>query len=59
MRLLMLAVESEDMFNSTLQTTINDLLYDPLYKGDAWNTTRGTYINKLQTAVDSANKMFK
>ena len=48
-----------DMFNSTLQTTINDLLYDPLYKGDAWNTTRGTYINKLQTAVDSANKMFK
>lgn len=47
-----------DMFNSTLQTTINDLLYDPLYKGDAWNTTRGTYINKLQTAVDSANKMF-
>lgn len=48
-----------DMFNSTLQTTINDLLYDPLYKGDAWNTTRGTYINKLQTAVDGANKMFK
>lgn len=47
-----------DMFNSTLQTTINDLLYDPLYKGDAWNTTRGTYINKLQTAVDSANKLF-
>lgn len=48
-----------DMFNSTLQTTINDLLYDPLYKGDAWNTTRGTYINKLQTAVDSANKLFE
>ncbi len=47
-----------DMFNSTLQTTVNDLLYDPLYKGDAWNTTRGTYINKLQTAVDSANKLF-
>lgn len=47
-----------DVFNSTLQTTINDLLYDPLYKGDAWNTTRGTYINKLQTAVDSANKLF-
>ena len=48
-----------DMFNSTLQTTINDLLYDPLYKGDAWNTTRGTYLNKLQTAVDSANKLFE
>lgn len=48
-----------DMFNSTLQTTINDLLYDPLYKGIAWNTTRGTYMNKLQTAVDSANKLFK
>ena len=47
-----------DMFNSTLQTTINDLLYDPLYKGDAWNTTRGTYLNKLQTAVDAANKLF-
>ncbi len=47
-----------DMFNSTLQTTINDLLYDPLYKGIAWNTTRGTYINKLQTAVDTANKLF-
>ena len=47
-----------DMFNSTLQTTINDLLYDPLYKGDAWNTTRGTYMNKLQSAVDAANKLF-
>jgi len=46
------------VFNATVLTTINNLLYDPLYKGDAWNTTRGTYINKLQTAVDSANKLF-
>lgn len=45
-----------DVFNSTLQTTVNDLLYDPLYQGSTFSTTRSAYLNKLQTAVDAANK---
>ena len=48
-----------DVFNSTLQTTVNDLLYDPLYKGATYSATRSAYLNKLQTAVDSANKLFE
>lgn len=48
-----------DIFNSTLQTTVNDLLYDPLYQGSTAQTARSAYLNKLQTAVDSANKLFE
>ncbi len=48
-----------DVFNSTLQTTVNDLLYDPLYKGSTYSMARSAHLNKLQTAVDSANKLFE
>ena len=48
-----------DVFNSTLQTTVTDLLYDPLYQGTTYSAARSAYLNKLQTAVDSANKLFE
>ncbi len=48
-----------DVFNSTLQTTVNDLLYDPLYQGIPAATAKSSYLSKLQTAVDSANKLFE
>ena len=48
-----------DIFNSTLKTTVNDLLYDPLYQGTTAQTARSSYLNKLQTAVDSANKLLE
>lgn len=48
-----------DIFNTTLQTTVNDLLYDPLYKGSTCQTVRSSYLSKLQSAVDNANKQFE
>ena len=48
-----------DTFNSTLKTTVEDLMYDPLYQGTTAQTARSAYLNKLQTAVDSANQLLE
>ena len=48
-----------DVFNSTLKTTVNDLLYDPLYQGTTAANAKSAYLNKLKTAVDSANELFE
>ena len=48
-----------DIFNSTIQTTVNDLLYDPLYKGTNWKTAKSTHFTKLDNAVEVANAALK
>lgn len=48
-----------DFGSSSLNSTVNDLLYDPLFKGVSWSTARDQYIGKIQSAADAANKVFK
>lgn len=48
-----------DFLSSTLNSTVNDLLYDPLFKGVSWSSARDQYIGKIQSAADAANKEFK
>lgn len=47
-----------DIFNSTIQTTVNDLLYDPLYQATNWRDAKSMHLTKLQNAVDVANMSF-
>ena len=48
-----------DVFNSTVQTTVTDLLYDPLYQATNWRDAKSMHLTKLQNAVEVANMSFK
>ena len=47
-----------DVFNSTIQTTVNNLLYDPLYQATNWRDAKSAHLTKLQNAVEVANMSF-
>ena len=47
-----------DMFNTTMASTVNDLLYDPLYQGTSFRDAKSLYLTKLENAVEVANMYF-
>ena len=46
------------MFNTTMASTVNDLLYDPLYQGTNFRDAKSLYLTKLENAVEVANMYF-